>query len=300
MAGNAEMYEAITEEIVSSLENNIVPWAQPWKNLGNFRPINAASGKPYRGINTLILWARSAKSGFGMNRWLTFNQALDLGGNVRKGEKGTKVIFWKLLEKENKKTGEKDKIPLARVYTVFNVAQCENLDEKIVKGFVGDKTEVAWEDSVIEEFISKVGATIEYGGDTAAYSISRDVILLPEKHQFSDAGAFYATMFHEMTHWTGHNNRCKRHLGERFGTEAYAAEELIAEIGSAFLCAEFGVSGKLQHPSYVKNWIKILKGDKQAIFTAAKHAQEAADYLIGKCLSHNLSEEDSNTQDKAA
>ncbi len=280
---NNEIAEQVTNELVAALERGDVPWVQPWANLGMSRAVNVASNKPYRGINTLILWLAQNRGKFSSSRWLTFKQALDLRGNVRKGEKGTRVIFWKILEKKNK-SGETDKFPVMKVYTVFNLDQCENLPEKVLLAGKKPAISLVEEDAMIEDFIGRVGATISYGGDLAAYSPSRDAIVMPERCQFLDTGSFYATMFHEMIHWTGHNNRCKRHLGERFGTSSYAMEELVAEIGSAFLCADFGVQGKLQHPAYVQNWIKVLKGDKSAIFTAAKFAQEASDYLFDRVL----------------
>lgn len=282
---NNEIAEQITNEIILALEQGNIPWVQPWKNLGLSQGINLTTGKTYRGINVLLLWASQYRNGYSTSRWLTFKQALNAGGCVKRGEKGTRVIFWKILERDNKKTGEKDKIPLMRIYTVFNVAQCEGLPEKYTQE--NSKPEVTWENSQeIEEFVSGVGATLVFGGDRAAYSRDADRIMMPDRHQFVDAGGYYATLFHEMCHWTGHANRLKRQFGERFGTEAYAMEELVAELGSAFLCAEFGVAGMVQHPAYIQTWIHVLKNDKNAIFTAAKLAQEATDFLVGRAMTN--------------
>lgn len=294
MSINTEMAEAVTASIVESLENGNAPWERPWALKG--APCNLHSNKPYRGINVLLLCLASLRGNFGDNRWLTFKQALDLGGNVRKGEKGTKVIFWKILEKDNKKTGEKDKIPMARAYTVFSYSQCENLPEKFAPQPVAGFSEEEANDN-IEAFIKNSEASIYYGHDRAGYAKTTDSIYMPDRNQFSGLGAFYATMFHELGHWTGNQNRLKRQFGERFGTEAYAFEELVAELTSAFLCAEFGVAGRLQHREYIGHWIKTLKNDKNAIFTAAKLAQEACDYLLHRSF---VNKEENDSEDNAA
>lgn len=283
MSINAETADSITASIVEALESGVAPWERPWLRKG---PVcNLHSNKPYRGINVLLLWVATMRGNFADNRWLTFKQALDLGGNVRKGEKGTKVIFWKILEKDNKKTGEKDKIPMARAYTVFNYSQCENLPEKYAPkehpGFSNDE-----KNPDIETFIANTGANIMYGNDRAGYLKNTNDIIAPAANQFVSMSAFYATIFHELGHWTGSENRLKRQFGERFGTEAYAFEELVAELTSAFLCAEFGVTGKLQHREYIATWINVIKNDKNAIFTAAKLAQEACDYLLHRSFAN--------------
>lgn len=285
-----DIFESVTSGILAALESGVGGWEKPWMCLGTNIPVNVTTGKKYRGINTLILSFEQYKRGFVLPNWLTFKQALDKGGNVRKGEKGTKVIFWKFLERTNKESGKKETFPMCRAYTVFNVAQCDNLPEAFTK--VPELPAVTGEREDIDAFILALRSKITHGGDRAFYSKIDDAITMPEKGQFPSMNDYYSTLFHEHIHWTGHENRCKRMLGERFGSEAYAAEELVAEIGSAYLCAKFGVSGKLQHAEYVQNWIKVLKGDKHAIFKAASLAQEAFDTLMDK---GGLSSQNSDT-----
>lgn len=275
---NNEIAETVTAAIVDSLSKGEIPWVKPWVSRGLNTPVNITTGKNYRGVNTMLLWVSQAKGNFPVSRWLTFKQARAAGGCVRKGEKGTTVIFWKFLDKEDKTSGEKSKIPLFRSYTVFNVSQCDGLPEKFAA--VEALPPITGENEEVEAFIHSTGANISHQGDQAGYSPIFDKIVMPEPGQFVDMGSYYATVLHELIHWTGNSSRCKRHLGERFGTESYAAEELVAEIGSAFLCAEFGIQGKLQHDAYVQNWIKVLNNDKQAVFAASRMAQEAVDYLM--------------------
>jgi antirestriction protein ArdC len=277
---NNEIFESVTNSILESLEKGEPAWVTPWSCFGAEKAVNATTGKAYRGINTLLLMLPMRKNGYAVSRWLTFKQAKAKGGTVRKGEKGTQVIFWRFLERENKASGEKEKFPMCRTYTVFNVAQCDGLPADYYT--VKEIPVVTEQNDEIESFIAATGADIAHGGDRACYTPSLDKITMPEKGQFSDMGAYYATMLHELCHWTGNENRCKRMLGERFGKESYAAEELVAEIGSAYLCSEFGVQGRLQHAAYVQNWLTILRNDKHAIFKAASLAQEAFDYLMDK------------------
>jgi antirestriction protein ArdC len=212
--------------------------------------------------------------GYRDTRWLTFKQALDQGGHVKKGEKGTKVVFWKKLEKEDDE-GEKKKILLAREYTVFNVEQCEGL-AVIPTG----NSHVPTEDEVLE-MVKGVGVVVQEGGARACYIPSLDVVQMPSAKDFADQGAYRSVLLHETAHWTGHASRLNRDFSGRFGSEAYAFEELVAELGSAFMCATLGVEGKLQHAEYIANWLQVLKGDKFAVFTAARLAQEAMELVLG-------------------
>ena len=212
---------------------------------------------------------------------------MELGGNVRKGEHGSKVYFVKKLQVRDK--GAEDDaatrlVPMLREYTVFNVDQCENLPARVVT--LGDvKPRNADErDATIDEFLVSSGATIREGFGEAYFRPSDDVISLPRFEAFKNAAHFYLTAFHELGHWSGHTSRLARDLRHRFGEKAYAAEELVAELCSAFLCAEFSIDGDLRHAGYIQNWIGLLKADKRAFFTACSQASKAANYLRGLAL----------------
>jgi len=210
--------------------------------------------------------------------YLTFKQAKELGGSVRKGETGTMVVFWKFETREDKETGKVKTVPFARGYTVFNTAQCDGLDESKIKrpaAPMAGQTDM-------NALASRVGAVIRHGGNKAFYTTQGDFVQMPRADAFLSEGHYQSTLAHELTHWTGNEKRCNRQFGKRFGDEAYAFEELVAEIGSAFLCASHGVAlDGLQHPAYVASWLKVLKGDKRAIFTASSKAKEAAAFLSG-------------------
>jgi antirestriction protein ArdC len=290
-----DVYEAVTNAIVEALESGDVgSWTKPWTTGGLHR--SASTGREYRGVNQLVTMFSAFAQGFTSNLWLTFNQASKLvgeGEKVLKGErgeqKGTKVVFWKFGDKEVKDANGKpvrnsdgtvrtERVLLfASHYTVFNVEQTNVPVEKYAKHLPATNDVEANE--ACEAFVAGTGATFVPGGDRAFYSPMADHIGLPPRERFDDAASYYATAFHELTHWTGHESRCDRKLDNRFGDDAYAAEELVAELGSAFLSAEHGLEGKLQHPEYLSHWLKVLKADNKAIFTAASKAQEAADYL---------------------
>jgi antirestriction protein ArdC len=228
-------------------------------------------------------------AGYRTPRFLTFKQASELGGNVRKGEHGTKVYFVKQLQVREKGAADDDTatriVPMLREYTVFNVDQCENLPPRIMT--LGDaKPRNADERcATIGEFLACSGATIREGFGEAYYRPGDDLISLPRFEAFKNAASFYATAFHELGHWSGHKSRLARDLRHRFGERAYAAEELVAELCSAFLCAEFSIDGDLRHAGYIQNWIGLLKADSRAFFTACSKAQAAADFLRGLALS---------------
>jgi antirestriction protein ArdC len=200
------------------------------------------------------------------------------GGHVKKGEKGSQIIFYKTLDvKEEKAEGheEEKSIPMMRYFTVFNRAQCD--------GLPAPAAEVSSENDPLEgaeTFVRNTGAVIQHGGDQAFYMSLHDKIVMPNLASFSSSAAYYGTLMHELTHWTSHETRCNRQLGKRFGDMDYAAEELIAELGAAFVCGEIGISTDLEnHASYLAHWIKLLKSDEKAIFTAAAAAAKASDYL---------------------
>jgi antirestriction protein ArdC len=281
-----DVYQEVTNKIIEQLEAGTLPWLKPWKSAGNgvgFRmPVNASTGKQYRGVNVLLLASVAAE--YGDHRFLTFKQAKALGGSVRKGEHGTQVVFWKFLEVEGEDQGDGEEaeakvVPMVRLYTVFNVAQCDGLKLAPLAKPAAPIAEAA-RNELLDAYLRKTGAQItEVAGDRAYYAPAVDAITLPTFAQFEGASHFYATAFHELAHWTGHESRLAREFGKRFSDQAYAAEELVAEMTAAFLCAEHGVTGELRHAGYIKNWLQVLRNDKRAVFTACSKAQAAADYL---------------------
>jgi antirestriction protein ArdC len=229
-------------------------------------------------------------AGYRTRRFLTFKQALELGGNVRKGERGTKVCFVKQLQVRDK--GAKDDtatrlVPMLREYTVFNVDQCENLPARVLTLGEAKMRNADERDTTIDEFLTSSGAAIREGFGEAYYRPGDDCISLPRFEAFKNAAHFYSTAFHELGHWTGHKSRLARDLRHRFGERAYAAEELVAELCSAFFCAEFSIDGDLRHAGYIQNWIGLLKADSRAFLTACSKAQAAADFLRGMALAES-------------
>ena len=280
-----DLYAETTARIVAALERGVAPWVRPWSTLAEAIPMNAQTRRQYRGVNFTLLTLEAEGHGYPINRWLTYRQALELGGQVRRGEHGTAVVFWQL--KKIAATAEvfpdsatpdlPDRVyPLLRAYTVFNVAQ--------VEGLAPELTQVApatWEpEARAEELLLMSGAHLRFGGSKAFYRPASDEIQLPPQRAFATATGYYNVALHELTHWTGHERRCNRQLAGRFGEAAYAAEELIAEMGAAYLCAHCRLDGELRHADYLASWLKVLRTDKRAIFAAAAKAQKAADYVL--------------------
>ena len=283
-----DVYQSVTDQIIAALEAGTPPWVCPWQGgAGDLAPANLASGRPYRGINVLLLNLRAMRCGFSANRWMTFQQARDLGACVRKGEHGTPIVFFKMHEVGDRSAlvatpptrGQDTKvIPLLRSFTVFNAAQIDDLPEALQAVPLAAPPWQACE--VAELILSASRADIRHGGARACYAPALDVIELPERSAFACATDYYGTALHELTHWTGHPGRCNRVLSSRAHIEAYAFEELVAEMGSAFLTNFCGLAGQLQHASYIDSWLQALRSDKRLIFTAASQAQKAADYLL--------------------
>lgn len=270
----ADLYSHVTATIIAELQAGTVPWTRPWKTAqgGRILPVNAITGRAYSGGNIPILWAAAAFHGFASHQWLTFRQALAGGGHVRKGERATYVVFTKRIS-----VGDDDDaatISMLRTYAVFNLAQIDGLAEAILEQPIHPEPLVE-----AEAFVEKTGARIVARGDQAAYIPSLDAIRMPPLSAFDGACSYYATLFHELGHWSGHPDRLNRNLTSRFGSRAYAAEELIAELTSAFLCADLGIQGELRHAGYIQDWISLLADDSRAIFTAAAQASKAAKYL---------------------
>ena len=282
----SDLYAETTARIVAALEQGVAPWVRPWSTGVDAMPTNACTRRPYRGINVVLLAMEAQAHGYPLNRWLTYRQAAALGGQVRKGEHGTHVVFWKLRTVEAKaevhdESAPQKVIPLLRCFTVFNTAQIDGLPPGMAEPL---PSVPAWSgDEAAEQLIDASGADIRHGGFRAFYAPGNDYIQIPPRTTFANASGYYATTLHELVHWTGHASRLDRQLRGRFGDEAYAAEELIAELGSAFLCAHCRVDGQLQHASYIGNWLRVLRNDKRAIFVASTKAQNAADFLLARC-----------------
>jgi len=285
-----DIYERVTDKIIAELEKGVRPWSKPWNGehiAGRItRPLRS-NGVPYRGINVVMLWADAMEKGFCAPIWLTFKQAQELGAHVRKGEHGSLVVYASTFSKSetDEASGEETErdIPFLKGYTVFNVEQVEGLPEHFYAPAVPPLDPVQ-RISRADDFFTATGASISHGGNRAFYSHSEDRIQLPPFEMFEDAESYYATLAHECVHWTKHEKRLGRDLGrKRWGDEGYAAEELVAELGAAFLCADLQLTPEVrdEHSSYIASWLKVLKDDKRAIFTAASHAQRAADFLNG-------------------
>jgi antirestriction protein ArdC len=285
-----DVYDRITNQIVAELEKGIRPWHKPWNAehaAGRItRPLRS-NGIPYQGINVLMLWSSALDKGYAAPIWMTFKQAMELKANVRKAEHGSLVVYAdKIIRTEtDTNTGEESEraIPFMKGYTVFNVEQIDGLPEHYYAK-PAPRTETVQRIAHTEKFFAATGATVRHGGAMACYSVRHDVVQMPPFESFSDAESYYATLAHEGTHWTRHPSRLNRDFGrKRFGDEGYAVEELVAELGSAFLCADLELTPKVRddHASYIASWIKVLKNDKWAIFSAASHAQRATDFLHG-------------------
>ena len=245
-----DLYQVVTDQIISALEAGTPPWVCPWSRLpGDAVPANLATSRAYRGINTLLLNMQAISHGYAVNRWLTFSQARALGACVRKGESGTGIVFFKMLECDSPRAANDEParrvIPLLRSFTVFNAAQVEGLPEGLLA--VPESVEGWTPVTAAEELLERSGAVIHHGGDRAFYRPSDDVIQLPTPTSFAQASRYYNVALHELTHWSGHPDRCNRVLSGRQHIEAYAFEELVAEMGSAFLSSHCGLPGELQH-----------------------------------------------------
>jgi antirestriction protein ArdC len=283
---NADLYQRITDKIIAQLEKGVAPWQQPWATVGGGMPSNVVSRKPYRGINIMLLWATAEENGYESNLWATYRQWDMLGGHVNRGEHGTKIIFWNVTTEAvfDKDTGEEqeEKRFFLREYTVFNLAQCggEALDRFRIARPVREFIDYG----PAENAIAATGANIRHGGNRAFFDTVNDYIQLPVKTAFDGEAAYYATALHELAHWSGHASRLNRiDKLARFGDKSYSVEELVAELAGAFLTAALGVPNErtlANATAYLAGWLKILKSDKKAIFTAATAASAAADYVL--------------------
>jgi antirestriction protein ArdC len=273
----SNVYEMVTAKIVAELEQGTAPWVKPWKGSGTADlPCNAATGRRYNGVNVFLLWGTTLDRGYRHAAWLTYLQAKTLGGQVRKGEHATAIVFPGSTARKGE-MGEEEKHRFLRFHSIFRVEQVDGLPGEIT----GIPPPRPLDESVAEAegFVSLLGADIRHGGNMAAYSPALDCILLPHRGRFESDAHYAATKLHEHAHWTGHKSRLDRDLNGRFGDQAYAGKELIAELTAAFHCAELSIPGQLRHPEYIASWLKVLGKDMRAIFTAASKATEAANYM---------------------
>jgi antirestriction protein ArdC len=286
-ATRTDIYSQVTNRIVEELERGVRPWFKPWSvthAAGRImRPLRH-NGTPYSGINVLQLWFAAESAGYHCPYWLTFQQAKELGGFVRKGEHGSPVVYASTFKKtDTNDAGEEveSEIPFLRQYTCFNACQIEGLPQHFYQ-LAEPPKETMERIAHADAFFAATKADIRSGGDKAYYTVTGDYIRMPPFECFRDAESHAATLAHELTHWTRHPSRLDRDLGrKRFADSGYAMEELVAELGSAFLCADLCITPELRedHASYIDCWLSVLKQDKRAIFTAASHASKAVDYL---------------------
>jgi antirestriction protein ArdC len=281
-----DLYQTVTDQILAMLETGVVPWRSPILGRSQAgQPKNLNTGKQYRGLNVFLLAFTAYAKGYGSSYWLTFNQAKERGGNVRKGEKSSMVVFWKQYETTDKHTGQPAKIPVLRYYNVFNAEQMEGIEipdavkfepiefnpiveaEKITAGYVG-------------------GPVVNHdGGQQAFYRPSTDMVHLPEQTRFASVEEYYSTLYHELSHSTGHSTRLDRKCDTEpkpFGSTDYGKEELIAEMSSAFLCSHAGIQPRVieNQAAYLQGWLKTIKGDKKLVISAAGAAQRSADWIL--------------------
>ena len=272
---SALIYQQVTDKIIAELEaGNIPSWVKNWSGEAG-SDCNVISKKTYSGINTIIL----GMSGFKSPYWGTYKQWLSIGAKINKDQfnKYQSIVFYAPVKTAKKQESEEQQVyKLMRYFRVYNAEQVTGFEAPAMPA-----PKVFNDVASIEALTVKSGAQLQFGGDRAYYSPSQDFIAMPHKIQFNNEASYYATLLHELAHWSGHKSRLDRDLSGRFGNEAYAAEELIAELSAAFLCARFSITGELRHSSYIASWLRVLKNDNKAIFKAAALAQKSADYLAG-------------------
>ena len=282
------LYDDITDKIIAELEAGRVPWVQPWGTAAAKAPLglpqNAATGRRYSGINVLLLWGAVVERGFGGQSWLTFRQALSLGGNVRKGERGTTVVYADRFVPEDEKrraaeTGEDAQaIPFLKRFTVFNTDQCENLPDDVATA--APPVPQGLIEPTVEALVKATGIDFRIGGDRAFYVPAQDYVQVPPPQAYFETINWHRTALHELGHATGHVSRLGRDLSGSFGSKKYAFEELVAEINAAFCCASLGTAPTVRHADYIGSWLEVLREDNRAIVRAASQASKAADWLL--------------------
>jgi antirestriction protein ArdC len=278
------LYDEVTATIIIQLEAGSAPWARPWSSegSGDAMPANAMTKRHYSGVNVLILWGAAITKGYQSKLWLTYKQAQMMGANVRKGEKATTVVKAGTFVPDSEKvrainSGEDERaVSFLKRFAVFNIAQVDGLPAFETAPVMPANAL----HSASEALLAATGADIRIGGSKAFYSPSEDFVQLVPVQAFAEPLDYYRTAFHEVTHWSGHSSRLNRKFGARFGDSAYAREELVAELGAAFVCASLGIQPTLRHADYLGSWLKVLKEDNRAIFGAASRASKACDYIL--------------------
>ena len=305
-----DVYQEVTDKVIAALEKGTMPWHRPWRSAvnhhGGIFPSNALTGNFYSGVNVLLLWLAAEEQGYCVNRWLTFRQAQQLGGSVRKGETSTLAVIYKPFEvpaedKAGNPLFDDSGKPLMvqrsmlKANPLFNIAQCDGLPEHLLKS--GDVIPDEEKETLSAEICNRVIAMYQASGvgvtfapqDRAYYSPSKDSIVMPVRGQFFTEADYWSTLLHEMVHSTGHSTRLNREgitsSSRKFGDPVYSFEELIAEMGSAFLCAQLEVLGEVNHESYIEHWLGVLREDKKALFRACKQAREASEFLLNLSVS---------------
>jgi antirestriction protein ArdC len=285
----ATLYDEVTDKIIAELETGRVPWVQPWGTAAAKAPLtmpkNASTNRQYSGVNILILWGSVIEHGFAGQSWLTFRQALSLGGHVRRGERGTTVVYADRFVPTDERrraaeTGEEAQaIPFLKRFTVFNTDQCDELPDEIdtaapppPPGFI---------EPTVEALIKASGISFRIGGDRAFYAPAEDYVQVPPPQAYFEPINWHRTALHELGHATGHRSRLNRDQGGSYGTRKYAFEELVAELSAAFSCASLGIVPTVRHADYIGSWLEVLREDNRAIVRAASQASKAADYLLG-------------------
>jgi antirestriction protein ArdC len=301
MNARHSLYETITNDMLAELKRGVAPWVKPWSEGGGSVPLlpyNALTRKRYHGVNVLILWHAALAKGYRHPGWIGYHQALGLGGHVKKDEKSTVIVYGSTFVpkgERGKPEEEQKRVPFLKKRIVFNVEQTENLPERLTR--LPEPTPLPEALDHVEAFLRRIGAKVLHGGDRAAYSPNFDLITLPEPARFESISHYYATSLHEHGHWTGHKSRLDRDLAGRFGTESYAAEELVAELAAAYLCALLAIPGRLRHAEYLGHWIALLSHDARALFTAASKATDAARFLE---TAGGLSPDEARTEENGA
>lgn len=278
-----DIAQIVTDQIIEALENGVAPWRKPWTVEGPTFPLRHC-GTPYKGMNVILLWLAAHKEGYTGSHWLTFNQVRKYGGRLENAKgKGVKVVFYKPLKVKDKATGEDRVIPMLRSYTVFNQDLCKGLPERFEPAATVEPS-FSVDREIYSALVDSNGANVSHGGSVAAYNPVLDSIRMPNEDRFESAGSYYATLAHELAHWTGHKSRLDRNLSGSFGTADYAFEELVAEISSAMVCSRLGIGGTAAqieaNAAYIGSWLKKLKSDKRYILRAAKLAGDACEYLV--------------------